>query len=452
MRKTIPRFTVKLTLSTLLLASLVLLGPAVSAQQVDFSNYVALGDSLGAGVMSGGLVDTLQEQSYTAHIYRQINGSLNGFALPTISPPGLNPLLQLVGLAPTVIRPASGRGVPTNLGFEGLYTNMCVPGATVDSVLNLRTDNGGLFDVTLRGLGTQLELTLAQQPSFVTFWVNNDALAAATSGVILEDITLTSLPVFEAKFRAITGTLAGAGADLALATIPYVTTIPFVTTVPPVLVDPVTNQPVLIQGQPVPLLGPDGPLTLGQDFVLLSGTAELAAGFGIPAALGGRGEPLSNQAVLWAAVGATINGRVDQFNAVIRTVATELGAALVDVNGIFADIAINGLDIGGITFDADFLTGGLFSYDGVHPTPLGYAIMANEWIKAINAQFGSDIPLVNLFPYIFGPQSSFGTGFPVGASGAFVMTPKASNAFRDLMGVPSRQRINRILRRRGLGL
>ena len=37
------------------------------------------------------------------------------------------------------------------------------------------------------------------------------------------------------------------------------------------------------------------------------------------------------------------------------------------------DVAQHGLPIGGLTFTSNFLTGGLFSYDGVHPTAIGYA-------------------------------------------------------------------------------
>ena len=46
--------------------------------------------------------------------------------------------------------------------------------------------------------------------------------------------------------------------------------------------------------------------------------------------------------------------------------------------------------------DAAFITGGAFSLDGVHPNGRGYALIANEFIKAINAKFGSTIPYVDV--------------------------------------------------------
>ena len=45
------------------------------------------------------------------------------------------------------------------------------------------------------------------------------------------------------------------------------------------------------------------------------------------------------------------------------------------------------------------MTGGLFSLDGVHPNDLGYALMANTMIDAINSRFGCFVPPVNPLTY-----------------------------------------------------
>ena len=46
-----------------------------------------------------------------------------------------------------------------------------------------------------------------------------------------------------------------------------------------------------------------------------------------------------------------------------------------------------------------FLSGGLFGFDGIHPTDLGYALVANEWIRLINSR-GGQLEAVNLGPYL----------------------------------------------------
>jgi hypothetical protein len=168
---------------------------------------------------------------------------------------------------------------------------------------------------------------------------------------------------------------------------------------------------VIFHGGTVPLIGPKGLLVPG-DNVLLSASADLAKGLGIPQPIG-TGLPLPSSDVLLAADAATINARIAQFNGVIQATAQQVGAAYVDVNSQLKQLASTGIEVGGIPFTASFLTGGVFSYDGVHPTRFGYAFVANLFIDAINAQFGADIPEADLSGAIFGTS----TGSPA-ASGA----------------------------------
>ncbi len=437
-----------LALATLSSLLLVAQAPAQDTGSADFTRYVSIGDSLTAGFMSGGLVAEVQALSYPALISRQAQGSNQGFEQPTVSAPGIPPLLRLRNLAPLTITPSgTGLGSPTNLTLPRPYSNLAVPGANINDLINTVSDGGGLHDLILRGLGTQLQQAAVQQPTFVTVWIgNNDALGAATSGLVIEDVTLTSLSNFESKFRTAIATLQAVGAQLAMATIADVTAIPFVTAVPPVLVNPATNLPVLVNGQLVPLIGPDGPLTPGVDFLTLNAPGQLAQGRGIPLAFGGSGLALTDDVVLSGAEVATINDRINGFNSVIRTVAGEVGAAVVDMNVVFNRIARNGLSIGGVTLTTEFLTGGLFSYDGVHASATGYAVVANEFIKAINAQFGGAIPQVALAPFFFGPDGRVGTNVETGANlnAGFLFTRRGDNNLRFALGVPDRATLRRI--------
>jgi hypothetical protein len=52
-----------------------------------------------------------------------------------------------------------------------------------------------------------------------------------------------------------------------------------------------------------------------------------------------------------------------------------------------------------VAYSPAFITGNLFSLDGVHPTPRGYAIIANEMIKAINGKYQARIPTVDVTQY-----------------------------------------------------
>lgn len=378
----------------------------------DFTRYVAVGDSLTAGFASGGLHVDVQQLSYPALIARQ--AGVAGFQQPLASNPGIPALLALQSLVPgPVIAPRSATpGSPLNLTLPRPYDNLAVPGFRVRDVVVTRTGNP-IIDLVLRGIGTQLEQAVGLQPTFASVWVgNNDVLAAATSGIVIDGVTLTPAAQFQADYQAIVGALLSTGAELVTATIPNVTAIAFVNAIPPVVVNPATRQPVLINGQPVPLIGPGGPLGPA-DKVLLTASSLLAQGIGIPAQLGGTGQPLPDSVVLSAAELQAIQQRTGEYNAIIRSVASQAGAAVVPMDAIFDQLAAEGYPVGGgITYTTSFLTGGIFSYDGVHPTPFGYALVANEFIAAINLRYGADIPLVDLFPFVFGPEGSAGATTP----------------------------------------
>ena len=397
---------------TLILTLALAAGSTAAYAQVDFTRYVSLGDSLTAGFWSGGLVSTVQVNSYPALLDRQATGSSANFQQPLVRYPGIPNALQLVSLLPNiVIAPAPGAGVPLNLNLQAPYNNLGVPGAKVHDTV--ATTNGGLHDLILRnpafGNTTALQQALIQKPTFVTLWIgNNDVLAAAGSGLVIEGVTITPVANFQQDYLTIMAALKASGAKIAVANIPDVTSIPLVTTIPSVVVNPATRQPVIVNGAPVPLIGPKGPLTAA-DHVLLTAQTSLGKGLGIPVQLGGTGKPLLDSDVLDAQETATIEARISAYNAIIAQAASDNGAALVDVNSLFRNIATNGLNIGGVTYTNAFLTGGLFSYDGVHPTPFGYAFIANTFIDAIDAKFNANIQPVNLYPFMFGTPALGGT-------------------------------------------
>ena len=138
-----------------------------------------------------------------------------------------------------------------------------------------------------------------------------------------------------------------------------------------------------------------------------------------------RGPRLPDNDRTWYSVGAA-------YNAVIAQAAGDANAALVDANALLKDLASNGIDIGGVTFTNSFLTGGVFSYDGVHPTPFGYAYVANAFIDAINAKYGSTIPEVDLYPYVFGPLATGGTSIAGASRG---LPELSADGIRNLLWV-----------------
>ncbi|MGD2114612.1 MAG: SGNH/GDSL hydrolase family protein [Acidobacteriota bacterium] len=423
----------------LILAAVVAAAPALAQNtgQADFSSFVALGDSLGAGFVSGGLVRGAQEDSVPALLARQATGQT--IRQPLVEPPGLPPLLRLASLSPLTITELPAQG-PPNLDLDPLHQNLSVPGYDVGDAL--RNRQRGPADLATFILAappspqppTMLELALAQQPTFALVWLgNNDVLGAAVSGRVIEGVTLTPRAQFEADYTSLVGALATRGVDLALATIPDVTAIPYVTTIPPIVVDPATNQPVLgPDGNPIPLFGPNGPLPPGSR-VLLPASAKLALGIGIPGV--GSPEVLQDEDFLSPGEIAAIQNRTNAFNQIIREVANQTGSPVAEINDLLLQGAGGGFDVGGVEFTADFVTGGLISLDGIHPTPLGYALAANEFIRVINQHYGADIELVDLFPFLFGTEGSAIPSIPGASIAGFVYSEGAGSQMRDVFNV-----------------
>jgi lysophospholipase L1-like esterase len=365
---------------------------------VSFSAYYSVGDSLAAGYVNNSLVETHQRNSVPALIARQ--AGVADFQQPLVTEPGIPPESVLSRLVPTpLIEPkAAAPGAPRNAGLARSYNNLAVPGATIVDALTRTTDNGGLHDLILRGRGTQVAQAVAARPSFVTLWIgNNDVLGAVVRGRAIEGVTVTPAATFRAAFQQIVTALRATGARIVAANLPDVTAIPYATTLQRVVVNPQTGQPVLVNNQPVPLLGPEGPLPPGT-LVTLAAGALLAQGHGIPAALGGRGTALPDEVILDAAEVAFLRDRVNANNQAIADVAQAASIPVVDVNGFYRAVLADGYTLGGVTLRNNFLTGGIISYDGVHPTELGYAILANEFIQVIN-QAGAELEPVNIGPF-----------------------------------------------------
>jgi lysophospholipase L1-like esterase len=94
-----------------------------------------------------------------------------------------------------------------------------------------------------------------------------------------------------------------------------------------------------------------------------------------------------------------VQARTAALNTIITNVANSKGLAVFDSNTFFNVVARNGLVVNGVNNTASFVSGNLFSLDGVHPTPRGYAVVANEMIKAINAKYGAAVPGVDATKY-----------------------------------------------------
>jgi len=91
----------------------------------------------------------------------------------------------------------------------------------------------------------------------------------------------------------------------------------------------------------------------------------------------------------------TLQGIVVAYNSWIQVLASSYGIPMVDIYSLVNDLADKGVVVGTQRLTTQH-GGGLFSFDDIHPSDTGYAIIANEFIKTMNRRLGTDILPVNL--------------------------------------------------------
>ncbi|HWZ86259.1 MAG TPA: hypothetical protein VN032_08660 [Thermoanaerobaculia bacterium] len=436
----------KLYRSLPLAAALALVATAVGAQT--FQNFVTVGDSLIAGEESGCVVQRFQRRSWVAITAGQLG--LSDFEQPWISEvaatnpltgyPCLGLVLNGTSLGLAIV---SETGQNTNLTLPRPYNNLGFNGSPLMAdFVELTVTTPGASDLDnlagrvlrncmgcpFQGMSAVDEANLLT-PDLVAFWGgNNDVLNAMFAGVAIVGVTITPVDSFTNSTNQVIAGLSASGRTLVSGNIPNIIDIPYATTIPPVVVDPTTMLPVLIGGQLVPLLGPgddafpctpvppDSGCALPQgSLVMLPASTLLGQGVGIPVAVGGTGQPLPHGTftppstlvagvVLYPDDITLIESTIVSYNQAIAAALVANGGIPIDSNALFAQVSLNGFDIGGIHLSTAYATGGIFSYDGVHPAPSGYGIVADDFIQLLNTVKGTNIPRPNFSNILFTPN------------------------------------------------
>ncbi|MDB5019433.1 MAG: family lipolytic protein [Pedobacter sp.] len=385
----------------------------------DFSRYIAIGNSLTSGYADGGLYLEGQKNSYPemlaaqmkveggAEFYTpffdeaQANGSgylqLTGFSAtgsPILTPVTSN--LAITGTLPN--------GTPSYTKFTGAeINNYGVPGIKLKHVTTAGYGfANGYFGRFLPGspdpasMTNYLDFVTAKPFTFFSLWLgNNDILLYASHGaVVVGDDSPTDKAVFGALYNQVVNRLTANGAKGVVATIPDVLSTPYFTTVTlAALQAAVAGRDLYIQTG----AGATRKATADDRFILPLSSANVigkpnAAGF--PYGLHPL-NPIASSFVLDDVEQAQVNDYVTSYNTIIKAAAASKGLAVFDANQTLKEFATEKV-INGIKVSSAYIKGNLFSLDGIHLTPMGYAITANGFIQAINQTYGSNLSIVNV--------------------------------------------------------
>lgn len=197
----LPRLSTALLLCAGLLTACSDRGVAPIPEQNLFERYVALGNSITAGVQSDGLNDSTQAETYPVMLARRANAK---FDYARLSKPGCPPpLVGPVGLATTRV---GGSSELSCAGFvspvPAVVQKLAFPGFKIGDALTTPGFPTSLIYNQAFGPRSLVQAMIDAKPSLVSVWLgNNDALSAATSG---DAGRLTALADFQASLNAIT--------------------------------------------------------------------------------------------------------------------------------------------------------------------------------------------------------------------------------------------------------
>lgn len=407
----------------------------------DFTKYVAIGNSLTSGYADGSLYRSGQINSFPAMLAEKFKlvggGEFKQPLLPGNA--GWPSPKRVLGISTacdgtTSLSPQRYSGNMDTAGSsiniyatEGPFNNLGVPGIRcIDYTVAGYAVLAQLFGKV--GYAARMyENPIADKPidvaaksnaSFFTIWLgNNDVMGYATGGgegngqggTLPSDIS--PLASFESSYKAVVATMVANGAKGVLINIPDVTSIPFFTTIPRnglVLTRQgqadslaaayaalgikfkVGENPFIIQDANAP--GGMRAIKEGEYLLLTTPQDSLkCAGWGSL-------KPIPKEYVLDATEVGYVTTATNNFNNIIKTAATDNHLALVDANSYLKTLQ-SGIKYNGLSFGPAFVTGGAFSLDGVHLTPKGYALFANEVIRVINSYYGSTLPEVDITQY-----------------------------------------------------
>ena len=398
----------------------------------DFTRYVAVGNSLTAGYADGGLYRDSQLNSYpnilagqfatvgggsfTQPLFTEAQAAGSGYMklirVPSLTDPAS--IITSIGqVAPGAVRGTSTNGGMLYTKFTDTNQNLGVPGIRTADILLTgygSTAGNGYFERFVADPTTTYFQYVSNNLTNATFfscWLgNNDALGYATSGGI---VPLTPTALFTTNFTAIMNKLTEGDRKGVVIGIPSITTAPYFSTLSIPLVVAQINL-LLNPATPVTALyiqTSTGVRTTQTGDLLMLSNATNYASIGNTAAGTKNGpyglsptNPLPNNVVLDASEVTAMNASIAAFNGIMKAQADSKGVAYVDPNTVLSQVGSTaGLTQNGIMYTSSFIQGGVFSLDGIHLTPAGYALIANEIIKGINAKYGSTIQQVNPVNY-----------------------------------------------------
>jgi hypothetical protein len=373
--------------------------PSASPYGAMFQRYVAMGNSITAGVQSAGINDSTQKQSYALLVGNAMRG--DRFFYPSLNVPGCPPPFTNIFTGARV----GGAGVTGSSCFlrsaaiPPYISDVAVPGAETVDMLTNGTPNSNPLTLLFLGGRTQVRAMMDARPTFVSVWAgNNDLLGAAELG----DTTFaTDTAAFHTSYARALDSIKATGASailiaVGLGHLSNNVVLPFfsrgTTWFGAISSGAFAPAPLSVAANCAPPRGDTVLVSFAYGFQLVA-----QAKGGTPTTLDCTAPPVDEpkETRFFAALQL-------KYNAIIQAEATTRGWAYTDsVNTTLDSLATvpgqflpfpNIGNPGNPNGCAANVFGAAFSCDGIHPSQATQLKIAQKVIRAINAKYSSTIP------------------------------------------------------------
>ncbi|PCJ27418.1 MAG: hypothetical protein COA97_03890 [Flavobacteriales bacterium] len=403
-----------------------------SVGTANFSNYISVGNSFTQGFQDGGLHNEhgQQDNSYPAIIAKQMG---TNFLQPIVQGTGSGYMhLEYIDDEIEVIKAFDidlNYNHPLAINYDPSFTNwvsntikynnIAVGGINVRNVVSENSTqaleyhilfgSGATAPLAWNGvngepisafgrflewgsLGNEIEYidnVIASNATFFTNWLGiNDAMSWAKEGG--DDVSGSSVqtPIiqFRERYDTVLTAFQAMGAQGICATVHDITETPFFTTI---TLEVLGKDIWIKEGADTNIIR----MAVEEDLLLLTAKDLLGDGMGLT-----QSNPLPHTAVLDKDELAIAKNYINDINTQIRASAASHGYPVIDMN-LFMSGLTSGMNFDGVALSTKYIEGGAYSLDGLHPNTRGYAMIANEFMNSINANFGSSLKPVSVGSY-----------------------------------------------------
>ncbi len=380
------------------------LGPKLTDATGIFNSYVAIGNSITAGYQSSGISDATQKQSF-AYLLAQQMGTR--FAYPSLTNPGCPP--PIINFQ-TQARPAGAPACAYRSQFTDVLNSVAVPGASSYDPTGTSTPFSNTLSTFVLGGKTQVQRALDARPTFATIWIgNNDVLGFAVGDSRANAATgllgMTSVAQFQTNYDAMINQLIAGAPNVEGVLIGVVR----VANAPIMFPAAAMSNPAFkagfdaIAGTTTVLdasclstgAGATSVINTFLAFQIRTGAHPAIVACVAGGASGALPAPVGDILVLDPTEQATVQARVDAYNAYVSAKAASIGFAYYDPNPTLVTLKTAGTLIRSTpSWAATGTFGTGMSLDGVHPAALVQKEIANQLIPVINAKYGTSLALV----------------------------------------------------------